>query len=82
MNKLLKRAMLATTALAGGMLVSGVAMAQSSGTAAVEELVVTGARGPADISGVIVAETEPKSASPSIRNSSPARPRASRFSAR
>ena len=61
MNKLLRRALCATTALAGGMLVSGVAMAQSTGTAVVEELVVTGASGPADIGGVIVAEAEPKS---------------------
>jgi iron complex outermembrane recepter protein len=61
MNKMLRRALWATTALAGGMLVSGVAMAQSTGTSAVEELVVTGSRGPADIGGVIVAETEPKS---------------------
>lgn len=61
MNKMLRRALWATTALAGGMLVSGVAMAQSSGTTAVEELVVTGSRGPADINGVIVAEVEPKS---------------------
>ncbi|HEY9233538.1 MULTISPECIES: TonB-dependent receptor [Phenylobacterium] len=61
MNKMLRRALWASTALAGGMLVSSVAMAQSSGTAAVEELVVTGSRGPADIGGVIVAEVEPKS---------------------
>lgn len=61
MNKMLSRALCATTALAGGMLVSSVAMAQSTGTATVEEFVVTASRGPADISGVIVAEAEPKS---------------------
>lgn len=61
MHKVLSRALCATTALAGGLLVSSVAMAQSSGTTAVEELVVTGSRGPADIGGVIVAEVEPKS---------------------
>lgn len=61
MNKMLRRALWATTALAGGMLVSGVAMAQSTGTSTVEEFIVTGARGPINIGGVIVAEAEPKS---------------------
>jgi iron complex outermembrane receptor protein len=61
MNKLLSRALCATTALASGLLISSVAMAQSSGTAAVEELVVTGTRGPINIGGAIVAEVEPKS---------------------
>ncbi len=36
-------------------------MAQSSGTAVLEELVVTGSAGPRDLSGAIVAETAPKS---------------------
>ena len=61
MNRMLARALCATTALASGLLISSVALAQSSGTTAVEELVVTGSRGPADLSGVIVAERDPKS---------------------
>jgi iron complex outermembrane receptor protein len=61
MNKVLSRALCATTALASGLLISSVAMAQSSGTTAVEELVVTGSRGPINIGGAIVAEVEPKS---------------------
>lgn len=61
MNRMLARALCATTALASGLLISSVALAQSSGTTAVEELVVTGSRGPLDIGGVIVAEREPKS---------------------
>ena len=63
MNKMLARALCATTALASGLLISSVALAQSSGTAAVEELVVTGSRGPVDLRGAIVAESEPKSRS-------------------
>lgn len=61
MNRMLARALCATTALASGLLISSVALAQSSGTTAVEEFVVTGSRGPVDLSGVIVAEREPKS---------------------
>ena len=61
MNRMLARALCATTALASGLLIGNAAMAQSSGTTAVEELVVTGSRGPADLSGVIVAERDPKS---------------------
>ncbi|WP_312161018.1 TonB-dependent receptor [Phenylobacterium sp.] len=60
MNRMLRRALGATTALAG-VLAAGVAMAQSTGTATVEEFVVTGALGPANQAGVIVAEREPKS---------------------
>ena len=37
------------------------ALAQSTGTSIVEELIVTAAKGPASLDGVIVAETEPKS---------------------
>jgi iron complex outermembrane receptor protein len=58
-----KLAFVATTALAGSMLLASVAHAQSTGTAEVEELVVTAAAGPKDIQGVITAETAPKSKS-------------------
>ncbi|MBX3751889.1 MAG: TonB-dependent receptor, partial [Opitutaceae bacterium] len=57
----LSRALCATTALATGLLISGAAFAQSSGTAIVEELVVTGSNGPRNIGGSIVAIEEPKS---------------------
>ncbi|MBU1375765.1 MAG: TonB-dependent receptor [Alphaproteobacteria bacterium] len=60
MNIKLSRALCATTALATGLLLSGQALAQSSGTAIVEELVVTGSTGPKNLDGVIVAEREPK----------------------
>lgn len=60
MNIKLSRALCATTALATGLLISGQALAQSSGTAIVEELVVTGSTGPRNLGGAIVAETEPK----------------------
>ncbi|WP_312146188.1 TonB-dependent receptor [Brevundimonas sp.] len=55
----------ATTALMSGLLVTGAASAQSTGTAAVEigEVVVTGQRGPRNIDGAIVAETVGKSRS-------------------
>jgi len=55
----------ATTALAGVLSLAGTATAQSTGTEAVEvqEVVVTGARGPRTIDGVIVAETVGKSRS-------------------
>lgn len=57
----LSRALCATTALATGLLMAGSAMAQSTGTAVVEELIVTGSMGPRNMDGVIVAESEPKS---------------------
>lgn len=57
----LSRALCATTALATGLLVSGAAMAQSTGTSIVEELVVTGSSGPRSLDGAIVAIEEPKS---------------------
>jgi iron complex outermembrane receptor protein len=54
------RALCATTALATGLLFAGAAMAQSTtGSATVEELVVTGANGPAAVGGVVV-QTAPK----------------------
>ena len=61
MNVKLSRALCATTALATGLLLSSQALAQSTGTAIVEELVVTGTTGPRDMAGAIVAETAPKS---------------------
>ncbi|WP_068877803.1 MULTISPECIES: TonB-dependent receptor [unclassified Phenylobacterium] len=61
MNIKLSRALCASTALATGLLLSGQALAQSTGTAIVEELVVTGSTGPRNLDGVIVAETAPKS---------------------
>jgi len=51
---------LASTTLAG-VLAAGSAFAQSTGTAEVDELVVTGAKGPATIDGAMVVETAPKS---------------------
>ncbi|HEY1224983.1 MAG TPA: TonB-dependent receptor [Brevundimonas sp.] len=62
-----KRVFWATTALFSGMLAAGAASAQSTGTAvfenetAVDEVVVTGRRGPLTLDGAIVAETAPKS---------------------
>ncbi|WP_269515474.1 TonB-dependent receptor [Brevundimonas subvibrioides] len=55
------RVLWATTALVGGMVLAGAASAQSTGTEAteVEEVVVTGTRGPVT-SGVAVAETVAK----------------------
>jgi iron complex outermembrane receptor protein len=61
MQRKLTRALCATTALATSLLLAGQAMAQSTGTAIVEELVVTGSTGPRSIEGAIVAETAPKS---------------------
>lgn len=61
MNIKLSRALCATTALATGLLLSSQALAQSTGTAIVEELVVTGSTGPKNLDGAIVAEREPKS---------------------
>ena len=61
MNIKLSRALCATTALATGLLLASQAMAQSTGTTAVEELVVTGSTGPRNFDGAIVAIEEPKS---------------------
>ncbi|MBL8555864.1 MAG: TonB-dependent receptor [Phenylobacterium sp.] len=61
MHMKLSRALCATTALATGLLISGAAFAQSTGTAIVEELVVTGSTGPKNLDGAIVAIEEPKS---------------------
>ncbi|MFN6981846.1 MAG: TonB-dependent receptor [Brevundimonas sp.] len=60
-----KRLFWATTAIVGTLASAGAASAQSTGTEAVEvgEVVVTGARGPRTIDGVIVAETVGKSRS-------------------
>lgn len=64
-----KRAFWATTALFTGLLVAGAASAQSTGTVATEgaaeldTVIVTGSRGPANIDGVIVAETVAKTRS-------------------
>ncbi|MES2033180.1 MAG: TonB-dependent receptor [Pseudomonadota bacterium] len=58
-----KVAFVATTALAGGLLFSSGAWAQSTGTAEVEEVVVTASSGPRNIQGVIVAERATKSRS-------------------
>lgn len=61
MNMKLSRALCATTALVTGLLVSGQALAQSTGTAIVEELVVTGSTGPRNMDGAMVVESAPKS---------------------
>ena len=57
----LSRVLCASTALATGLLLSGQAFAQSTGTTLVEELVVTGSIGPKNLDGAIVAIEEPKS---------------------
>ncbi|WP_298162419.1 TonB-dependent receptor [Brevundimonas sp.] len=62
------RALWASTALVSGMLLAGAASAQSTGTDAaeattVEEVVVTGQRGPRSISGAVVAQTVDKTRS-------------------
>jgi len=61
MKSFMSRALYASTALATGLLVSTAAMAQSTGTAVVEELVVTGSSGPLSQGGAIVAVDAPKS---------------------
>lgn len=55
-----KLAFVATTALAGGLMFTSVAHAQSTGTTEVEAVVITAARGQPNIDGVITAETAPK----------------------
>lgn len=59
----IKRALCASSALAGGLLLATAAFAQSTGTATVEELVVTGSSGPLNQGGAIVAVEAPKSRS-------------------
>jgi len=61
--KLNKIALVATTALVGSFFVNAEAFAQSTGTSEVEELVVTGATGPKNLEGAIVAESAAKSRS-------------------
>ncbi|WP_395672494.1 TonB-dependent receptor [Phenylobacterium sp.] len=61
MNMKLSRALCATTALVTGLLMAEQALAQSTGTAVLEELIVTGTAAPRSVGGAIVAETEPKS---------------------
>ena len=55
------RALCATTALTASLVLGGQALAQSTGTSVVEELVVTGSKGPRTLDGAMVVETEPKS---------------------
>jgi iron complex outermembrane receptor protein len=55
----LNRALCASTALATGLLLGTAALAQSTGSATVEELVVTGSSGPRSLEG-IVEQTAPK----------------------
>lgn len=61
MHLRLNRALCASTALATGLLLATGALAQSTGTAVVEELVVTGSNGPRSLNGEIVAVEAPKS---------------------
>lgn len=61
MNIKMRRALCASSALATSLLLAGGAMAQSTGTSVVEELVVTGSTGPKNLDGAIVAIEEPKS---------------------
>lgn len=56
-----KSAIWATTALTTGLLAAGGAFAQSTGTQSLEEVVVTGARGPRNIEGAVVATDSTKS---------------------
>jgi len=59
MYLLLNRALCASTALATGLLLATGALAQSTGSATVEELVVTGSNGPRSLEGIIE-QTAPK----------------------
>ena len=52
MHLRLNRALCASTALATGLLIATGAFAQSTGSAVVEELVVTGASGPKSMNGI------------------------------
>lgn len=58
-----KRLFWATTALVGSLAAAGAASAQSTATQSVEDVVVTGQRGPRNIDGAIVAESVGKSRS-------------------
>jgi iron complex outermembrane receptor protein len=60
MNLRLNRALCASTALATGLLLATGALAQSTGSATVEELVVTGSNGPRALDGILE-QTAPKS---------------------
>src|SRR5580765_5093859 len=55
----LNRALCASTALATGLLIATGAFAQSTGSATIEELVVTGASGPKSMDGIL-AQVAPK----------------------
>lgn len=57
-----KLAIVATTALVGSLFATG-AFAQSTGSAEVEEVVITGSKGPKTLEGAIVAESAAKSRS-------------------
>jgi len=59
MHLRLNRALCASTALATGMLLATAALAQSTGSATVEELVVTGSNGPRAMEGILE-QTAPK----------------------
>ena len=61
MTMTFSRALCATTALTAGLLLGGQALAQSTGTSVLEELVVTGSAGLRTLDGAMVVETEPKS---------------------
>ncbi|MEO8113842.1 MAG: TonB-dependent receptor plug domain-containing protein, partial [Phenylobacterium sp.] len=61
MPKYFSRALCASTALATGLLLASSALAQSTGTSTLEELIVTGSSGPLNQGGAIVAIDEPKS---------------------
>ena len=56
-----KSTWLATTALIGGLCLASGAQAQSTGSQAVEGIIVTAASGPASTDGLAVAQVEPKS---------------------
>lgn len=61
MNIKFSRVLCASTALATGLLLSTQALAQSTATAILEELVVTGTKAQRNLDGAIVAEVVPKS---------------------
>jgi len=58
--KTYRLAFLATTALVGNIFVAATASAQSTASAAVDTIVVTGSSGPQDVGGIIQAETVAK----------------------
>jgi iron complex outermembrane receptor protein len=55
-----KSAWLATTALIGGLCLATGAQAQSTGSQAVEQIIVTAASGPPSTDGLAVGQVEPK----------------------